>query len=714
MSNFTDLIYTALNDLVNISADYISSYDLLITNNTQLYNAVIANLTVTNVLNFPLNYMWSNLINQSPALVGTNHLVDTHFLDNITQSSGSNQFLDTSIGSITQSESAVIVQSGNQWNQLKQTQVTDLSITGTLTLPSNVVIAGSSYTDDLIMNNATIQQTAPPEQINTFGATDFYNGDVRMNKNLTMIGGAETVATLKNLVVEGNSNMGLIISPTITDLDTRILTNKNDITAINTNLLLKADTSYVNTQLALKDDITSVNSKLALKANLTGPTTFSGTTTIQNFNNTGTFNSPALQTILNGYTTSATYNAGMALKANLASPIFTGTVTATNIQSTSFYIPQSSGGLYYYAGTTANLTSRIAFSSSNVMFWDNYSPTNIQFRYGVTPVAKQTFFNNGDVSITGNILNCPTITSKADISYVDSQLLLKDNVLDVNNKLLLKDDITSVNSKCLILQDQIDDIVASEYYESINVGSVTTLDPEQPATVINSGSNINAVLDFAIPRGYKGDKGDRGPKGDDGSDGKDGSDGSNGSDGDSSAATAAAIAAAASAGVAAGAAAGAAGAASAAAGSAAASAASAALAQVGIQELNVKVTGLQTQVDTLGEGMTQLDNDVIALKTKTQYVTAVGGITTINSTLNTNTINANSLYVADSITVVDDVKASGFSGGLLSTNIKGQNINIGTNEALINTIQIGGASSIVTINGFVNYTNPFNNFFAQW
>jgi len=112
--------------------------------------------------------------------------------------------------------------------------------------------------------------------------------------------------------------------------------------------------------------------------------------------------------------------------------------------------------------------------------------------------------------------------------------------------------------------------------------------------------------------------------------------------------------------------------------------------------------------------MTQLDNDVIQLKTKTQSISNVGGATTINSTLNTNDINANSLYVADSITVVDDVKASGFSGGLGNTNVNGYHINIGTNEALINTVSIGSASTITTIHGLVNYSNPFNNFFSQF
>jgi hypothetical protein len=78
-------------------------------------------------------------------------------------------------------------------------------------------IAGASYTDDLVLNNSTIQQTTNAGQINTLCATDFYSGDVRLSNNLTMIGGAGTIATLKNLIVVGTSQLGIITGTTITD-----------------------------------------------------------------------------------------------------------------------------------------------------------------------------------------------------------------------------------------------------------------------------------------------------------------------------------------------------------------------------------------------------------------------------------------------------------------------------------------------------------------
>lgn len=50
---------------------------------------------------------------------------------------------------------------------------------------------------------------------------------------------------------------------------------------------------------------------------------------------------------------------------------------------------------------------------------------------------------------------------------------------------------------------------------TISVGSVSTLEPDQQATVRNSGTEGAVVLNFGIPRGVQGRKGDKGDKGDD-------------------------------------------------------------------------------------------------------------------------------------------------------------------------------------------------------
>ena len=45
---------------------------------------------------------------------------------------------------------------------------------------------------------------------------------------------------------------------------------------------------------------------------------------------------------------------------------------------------------------------------------------------------------------------------------------------------------------------------------TVTIGTVTTGSPSSQASVTNSGTNTDLVLDFVIPRGEKGDKGDNG------------------------------------------------------------------------------------------------------------------------------------------------------------------------------------------------------------
>ena len=53
---------------------------------------------------------------------------------------------------------------------------------------------------------------------------------------------------------------------------------------------------------------------------------------------------------------------------------------------------------------------------------------------------------------------------------------------------------------------------------TIAVGSTSTLDPDQQATVINTGTEGAAIFNFGIPRGSKGEDGQKGDKGDKGDD----------------------------------------------------------------------------------------------------------------------------------------------------------------------------------------------------
>ena len=63
---------------------------------------------------------------------------------------------------------------------------------------------------------------------------------------------------------------------------------------------------------------------------------------------------------------------------------------------------------------------------------------------------------------------------------------------------------------------------------TIMVGSTTTLPTGYDATVTNTGTINNAILNFGIPRGIKGDTGAKGDKGDKGDKGEQGNTGPQG------------------------------------------------------------------------------------------------------------------------------------------------------------------------------------------
>jgi hypothetical protein len=267
--------------------------------------------------------------------------------------------------------------------------------------------------------------------------------------------------------------------------------------------------------------------------------------------------------------------------------------------------------------------------------------------------------------------------------------------------------LTTITNNVTGLRTDVDGLLAFPNVHSITVGTVTTVNSDIPASISNVGTSTDQVLNFGIPQGLKGDKGDKGDTGDRGPKGDKGNDGSDGANGDSSAATAAAGAAAASAGISAGAATAAASSAASSAGSAAAAAGSAADAASTAEAVAEDIALMQTKLD-------EVKYDVTQLQTKTQHTSADTTNTYITGGLETGNISCNgTFYSAGDITSASSiVSTDGFSGGLVSTKIKGSAINIGTNETLINTVNIGGISTITTINDLVVFTdnNPFSGF----
>ena len=77
---------------------------------------------------------------------------------NIIQSSGSNTLLNTNIGVLTQSNNNYITQIGSTGaNNLRQTYISDLVVTNSISIPSGTTISSpTTYTSDIILNNGRI------------------------------------------------------------------------------------------------------------------------------------------------------------------------------------------------------------------------------------------------------------------------------------------------------------------------------------------------------------------------------------------------------------------------------------------------------------------------------------------------------------------------------------------------------------------------------
>ena len=128
---------------------------------------------------------------------------------------------------------------------------------------------------------------------------------------------------------------------------------------------------------------------------------------------------------------------------------------------------------------------------------------------GVKPI------NNNSLSQT-NALKCKTVICTNDISGntivgTPSNYLknITSNVQTQLNSLLTYDtnNTTTVNN----LQTQINNIVATNSAGGtapvITVGSTTTLAAGSNASVVNSGTATNQVLNFSIPQGIQGNAG---------------------------------------------------------------------------------------------------------------------------------------------------------------------------------------------------------------
>ena len=441
-------LYHALNNLVSIDADYTKSYDLIVENESDLNKATINDLTVVNNITMPPNFIIRSIINQPPTLIGTNQFVNSNFQENIYQSGGSSQFKDCLIGTITQNGISTIIQSGTQWNYLKSTQITNLEVLGTLTIPSGVTIPGATYNSDLsLINNSTIQQQTTVN-INTLSGTDFF-GNIRCNYNLVQVGGSSTYALLKNLTVEGNSTLGPITSPTITLINTNITNLQNNKldknNGVATSLTISGNANLLNGRVYCSENsglfyylasngisnpscsilIASYNAMITdlySSTDMRYRFVINGTTTIQHqFNSNGSvmfkgvIDSPTITTINSQIANLITQDTNLQnqinLKSNITNPTFAGTATLPTTYNNQFMYFRNVGPTLPTISSQSfgAISTNYQNGHADVDFWNCYGDSNAStsaFRFyninaNGSPFMLLNLMRNGDTFCYG-------------------------------------------------------------------------------------------------------------------------------------------------------------------------------------------------------------------------------------------------------------------------------------------------------------------------
>jgi hypothetical protein len=261
--------------------DLLNTTGLIDINSTNVYTD---NLYIDGQLFNPNNI--SGIIKQNLSLTGQNDLIDTNFLGNIIQSDSSRSAYlanlhnigtfnqngsiqqvngqvsvrDVNCGVITQSNNDYITQNVNSTgiNTLASTNITNLVVTQSITLPNNISLPDSTYTNsDIVMYNGEIIQTG--FGTNQLIKTDFVQ-DVLFDKNVEMTNLTSTSkfnnTTINNLLVMNggisqNSGFNQFLSSTFPNIT--FTGNLNNISA-NVFQFLNGTTSNIQQQI---DNITT-------------------------------------------------------------------------------------------------------------------------------------------------------------------------------------------------------------------------------------------------------------------------------------------------------------------------------------------------------------------------------------------------------------------------------------------------------------------------
>jgi len=189
---------------------------------------------------------------------------------NITQTGGSTTLKDVVCDNITMNSNKGITQSGTGVsNTLGTSTITNLTITGSVTFPSEVEIPGTTTSDDIVMNGSSVitqDTTVSTTKFNKLRYTKTLDLDVIGDLSMTEAG---TTATLKNTVIEGTTELQGDIEQTAG------FTKLNTIECNNITLRVNNDINLSGTG-KISQTGTGVNSMNAITLNNNQNITFNG------------------------------------------------------------------------------------------------------------------------------------------------------------------------------------------------------------------------------------------------------------------------------------------------------------------------------------------------------------------------------------------------------------------------------------------------------
>jgi len=321
-----------------------------------------------------------------------------------------------------------------------------LLVVGDTSLNGKVQILGDLITNTQTSNDNS-NKVATTEFVNNQGFAKLnganFTGDVSFNETMLVM---KDVSMNKELFVAGN-----------------IRTNKNvsivgDL-SVNSKLVVGDDVSFNNNlyvQNAIYENGSSLQSKYATLASPAFTGTVSGITKsmvgLGNVDNTTDANKPV---------STATQSA-LNLKANIASPTFTGSLTAPTVNVSNHLFVSSdvsmNGKLFVagdislngdvYATTLANNENSTKVATTAFVKNQGYAKlTGSDFTGDITT---KNIAAVGDISLNGRLFASGDVSLNSNL-YVSGRTTI-DNVVVVNNSLLLNSDL-SLNGKLFISKD---------------------------------------------------------------------------------------------------------------------------------------------------------------------------------------------------------------------------------------------------------------------